>query len=120
MGGARHVDVPGIHHRFAHAQRIEQRQFITVFQHQLRQAQQHHLALARGHFGPRTVFECTTGTADGQVDFGLATGNHPGQHAVVGRVDYFNTRIVLCLAGLTLNQRGVDQSLLLCQGCPVV
>ncbi|MNP26372.1 hypothetical protein D3C76_1192290 [compost metagenome] len=45
--GTRHVDVVGVRDGLAHVQRIEQRQFFTVFEDQVGQAQQHLLAFGR-------------------------------------------------------------------------
>ncbi|MND80360.1 hypothetical protein D3C80_721310 [compost metagenome] len=45
--GTRHVDVVGIRDGLAHVQRVEQRQFFTVFEDQVGQAQQHLLAFGR-------------------------------------------------------------------------
>ncbi|MCY1535525.1 hypothetical protein D9M68_709340 [compost metagenome] len=87
MRGARYVDIPGVHHRLAHVQRVQQRQLFAVLQHQFGQAQQHLLALARRHACPRPLLESLARTAHRQVDFGLAAGGDPGQQLVGRRVD---------------------------------
>ena len=59
VGGAGHIDVPGVHHRLAHVQRVEQRQLFAMGQHQLGQAQQHALALDRGETRPGAFVDCS-------------------------------------------------------------
>ncbi|MCY1443544.1 hypothetical protein D9M71_599670 [compost metagenome] len=83
-----YVDVPGIRHRLAHAQRIEQGQLFAVGQHQLGQAQQHLLALTGCHPCPGPLLKRFACTAHRQVDLDLATGTHFGQHLVGRRVDH--------------------------------
>jgi hypothetical protein len=77
MGGAGHVDVQGIHHRLAHVQRVEQRQFLAVLQNQLGQAQQNLLALARRHPRPGALLESLAGAAYRQIDLDLAARSAP-------------------------------------------
>ncbi|MNO98380.1 hypothetical protein D3C76_901250 [compost metagenome] len=120
MGGARHVDVPGIRHRLAHAQRVEQGQLVTVLQHQLRQAQQHGLALGRCALRPGALLERLASTAHGLVDLDLAAGGNLGQQLAGGRVDDIESRPACGLTGLAFDKRAVDQALLLRQGCPLV
>ncbi len=57
IGRAGHVDVPGVHHRLAHVQAVQQGQFLAVGQHQFGQAQQDLLALHRGHARPGPALE---------------------------------------------------------------
>ncbi|MCY1415980.1 hypothetical protein D9M71_314790 [compost metagenome] len=86
-GGAGHVDVPGVHHRLAHVQRVEQGQFLAVGEHQFGELEQHRLALARRHARPGAVVEGIARGAHGGVDLDLAAGGDVGQQAVGRRVD---------------------------------
>ncbi|MNT09331.1 hypothetical protein D3C72_1441110 [compost metagenome] len=101
---ARHIDVVGVHDRLAHVQRVEQGQFFAMGHDQLGQAQQHFLALTRGHARPWALFESPAGAGDGQVDLGLAAGGDLGQHLVGGGVDGGEGGAVLCADGLAVDQ----------------
>jgi len=78
MGRTGHVDVVGIHDRFAHVQRVQQRQFFAMGHDQLGQAQQYLLALDGRHARPRPLLERLARRADGKVDVGLVTGSDTG------------------------------------------
>ncbi|MNF67611.1 hypothetical protein D3C84_494310 [compost metagenome] len=87
MGGTGDVDVVGIHHRFAHVQRIQQRELFAVRQNEFGQTQHHPLALDRRHARPRAFVESAARTAYSQFHFHFTTRGDTGKQLIRRRVD---------------------------------
>ena len=73
--------------RLAHVEGIQQRQLILVCLHQVRQPEQHALALDRRHARPDTPLEGGARMSDGDLGIGAVTAGHLRQSFPSGRIE---------------------------------
>ncbi|MNZ60521.1 hypothetical protein D3C78_785920 [compost metagenome] len=72
--------------RFAGIQRFQQRQFLLMLFHQVRQLQQSGFALCRSRPGPVTALKYFTRCPDRQIDIDAGAPGNLGQLTLPGRI----------------------------------
>ncbi|MNL39349.1 hypothetical protein D3C87_1616240 [compost metagenome] len=80
-----HVETGAFGHRFAHVQRLQQRQFGHVLLEQSGETQQDFFAFLGRQLRPHAAVECLPGHLDRDVDIFSLAGRHVVQHLAVAR-----------------------------------
>ena len=106
LGRERDVDGAGVADRLAHVERLEQGELVAVLADQLREADEHALALLRGDARPHTGFERRARAAHRAIDIVGVAGCDRRDRAAGRRID-----AVERLARHRVDVRAVDESL---------